>query len=144
MLKQNVARELRDRAHGGPFWLERYYDFNVDSERKRVEKLRYIRGNPVTRGLVMNPEDWEWSSYRHYVLGVGGSGRNRVAVDGAQAGADGSISAGQDTTSVVESPSRKKPRPVPSKNGGTRTGHPPHRRTSTPTPPEIDAPRGSA
>jgi putative transposase len=37
------------------------------------EKLRYIHGNPVTRGLVMNPEDWEWSSYRYYVLGVEGA-----------------------------------------------------------------------
>ena len=72
MLKQNVARELRDLAESGPFWLERYYDFNVYSERKRIEKLRYIHRNPVTRGLVTNPEDWEWSSYRHYVSGVEG------------------------------------------------------------------------
>ena len=28
MLKQNVARELRI-PEGNPFWLERYYDFNV-------------------------------------------------------------------------------------------------------------------
>jgi putative transposase len=72
MLKQNVGRELRDLANGGPFWLERYYDFNVYSERKRIEKLRYIHRNPVMRGLVINPEDWEWSSYRHYVSGVEG------------------------------------------------------------------------
>jgi putative transposase len=22
--------------------------------------------NPITRGLVANPEDWPWSSYHHY------------------------------------------------------------------------------
>ena len=24
--------------------------------------------NPVRRSLVENPEDWAWSSYRHYLL----------------------------------------------------------------------------
>ena len=24
--------------------------------------------NPVTRGVVDNPEDWPWSSYRNYLL----------------------------------------------------------------------------
>lgn len=55
-----------------PFWQARYYDFNVWSDRKRVEKLRYMHRNPVTRGLVANPEDWEWSSFCHYLNGVEG------------------------------------------------------------------------
>jgi putative transposase len=71
MLKQNVARELR-LPEGNPFWQERYYDFNVWSETKRVEKLRYIHRNPVRRGLVARPEDWKWSSFRHYATGVEG------------------------------------------------------------------------
>jgi putative transposase len=52
-----------------PFWQKRYYDFNVHSEEKRIEKLRYIHRNPVTRGLVKKPEDWAWSSFRHYASG---------------------------------------------------------------------------
>ena len=71
MLKQNVARELR-LPEGNPFWLERYYDFNVWSETKRVQKLRYIHRNPVRRGLVEKPEDWKWSSFLHYATGVEG------------------------------------------------------------------------
>ncbi len=67
-LKQGVARRLALRA-SEPFWQPRYYDFNVWSERKRVEKLRYIHRNPVKRGLVEKPEDWEWSSFRHYLTG---------------------------------------------------------------------------
>ena len=55
-----------------PFWQARYYDFNVHSEKKRVEKLRYIHRNPVRRGLVQNPQDWPWSSFRHYATGVEG------------------------------------------------------------------------
>jgi len=32
-----------------------------------VEKLRYIHRNPVARGLCARPEDWPWSSFRHYL-----------------------------------------------------------------------------
>ena len=71
-LKQSVARRLALRAPG-PFWQARYYDFNLWSERKFVEKLRYIHRNPLTRGLVVRPEDWAWSSFRHYLSGEPGS-----------------------------------------------------------------------
>ena len=70
-LKQPVSRRLALRQ-GEPFWQARYYDFNVWSDRKRVEKLRYLHRNPVTRGLVAKPEDWRWSSYSHYLTGVEG------------------------------------------------------------------------
>ena len=62
-LKQSVARTLALRS-ADSFWQARYYDFNVWSERKFVEKLRYIHRNPVTRGLVERPDDWLWSSFR--------------------------------------------------------------------------------
>src|ERR1700686_803807 len=50
-------------------WQKRFYDFNVWSEHKRIEKLRYMHRNPVQRGLVELPELWRWSSYRSYYLG---------------------------------------------------------------------------
>ena len=56
-----------------PFWQARYYDFNVYTRRKRVEKLRYMHRNPVVRGLVKTPEEWAWSSYRHYATGLEGT-----------------------------------------------------------------------
>ena len=49
-------------------WQRRFYDFNVWGERKRVEKLRYMHRNPVKRGLVLAPEQWEWSSSRSYAF----------------------------------------------------------------------------
>src|SRR5437660_3355558 len=64
-LKQGVARRLALRA-AESFWQARYYDFNVWSHGKFVQKLRYIHRNPVKRGLVARREDWPWSSYRHY------------------------------------------------------------------------------
>jgi len=72
MLKQVSAHELRQFTQGKAFWLARYYDFNVWTDHKRIEKLRYIHRNPVVRGLVANPEDWEWSSYRHHLTGAEG------------------------------------------------------------------------
>ncbi len=47
-----------------PFWQTRLHDFNVWTEKKRVEKLRYMHSNLVKRGLTAAPEDWRWSSCR--------------------------------------------------------------------------------
>jgi putative transposase len=84
-MKQSVSR--RRVGVGGHFRQRRYYDFNVWTEKKRIEKLRYIHRNPVKRGLVERPEDWEStppraraarggdpvrSSYRHYLAGQPG------------------------------------------------------------------------
>jgi putative transposase len=47
-------------------WQARYYDFNICTAHKRVDKLRYLHRNPVKRGLVEAPELWHWSSFRAY------------------------------------------------------------------------------
>jgi putative transposase len=65
-LKLSVSVQSRER----PFWQARYYDFNVHNEEKRAEKLRYMHRNPVKRGLAAKPEDWAWSSFRHYATGI--------------------------------------------------------------------------
>jgi putative transposase len=71
MLKQITSRRLRP-AHLARFGQVRYYDFPVWSEKKRIEKLRYIHRNPVCRGLAVRPEDWEWSSFRQWATGCDG------------------------------------------------------------------------
>ncbi len=71
-LKQSVARLLALRAPE-PFWQARYYDFDVRSAEKETEKLKYLHRNPLRRGLVNKPEDWPWSSYRHYLTGTVGT-----------------------------------------------------------------------
>ena len=50
-------------------WQARFYDYNVWSGSKRLEKVRYIHRNPVRRGLVETPEQWRWSSFRAYAYG---------------------------------------------------------------------------
>jgi len=67
-LKTSVSKQSRYR----PFWQVRYYDFNVYSSAKIAEKLRYMHRNPVARRLVSRPEEWKWSSFRHYLNGKRG------------------------------------------------------------------------
>jgi putative transposase len=86
VLKQRTARALLPKRKKNPrqpslfeetrrraFWQARFYDFNVFTTRKRVEKLRYMHRNPVERGLAESPEQWRWSSYRFYLLQEAGS-----------------------------------------------------------------------
>jgi len=72
-LKISVSKQAKER----PFWQARYYDFNVFTEEKRIEKLDYMHWNPVKRGLVEKPEDWPWSSSRYYQTGE--QGRVRIS-----------------------------------------------------------------
>jgi len=69
--RPRAQREFWDtiRRH---FWQPRSYDFNVYSDRKVTEKLRYMHRNPVRRGLVSSPELWRWSSYRAFAFGEQG------------------------------------------------------------------------
>ena len=69
----------------GRIWESRFYDFGVFSEHKRVEKLRYIHRNPVKRGLVLEPQDWAWSSFRHYAYDESGL----VVVNEPEGGVEG-------------------------------------------------------
>jgi len=83
VLKQRVAvRLLRRRRSSSQrelweaprlhFWQPLSYDFNLYSDRKVTEKLRYLHRNPVKRGLVSSPELWRWGSYRAFALGEQG------------------------------------------------------------------------
>lgn len=87
-LKQRFARKLLRKLRSGAdsrqgelwsatldeghIWQRRFYDFVVFTEKKRVEKLRYMHRNPGKRGLVLEPQQWPWSSYRHYADGERG------------------------------------------------------------------------
>jgi putative transposase len=70
-LKLSFAKRLRSRKHAtesSSFWQKRYYDRNVRDAREFRVKLRYLHRNPVERGLVKEPGEWKWSSFRHYAL----------------------------------------------------------------------------
>jgi putative transposase len=54
---QALKLSVSVQRHERPFWQARYYDFNVFTQPKHVEKLKYMHRNPVRRELVMKPED---------------------------------------------------------------------------------------
>jgi putative transposase len=70
-LKQGFARGLLRKLRSDPrqggldgaaalgdghIWQHRFYGFVVFTEKKRIEKLRYIHRNPVKRGLALEPQ----------------------------------------------------------------------------------------
>jgi REP-associated tyrosine transposase len=69
--KAHICQTKADMGHEvqpSPFWQRRYYDRNVRDNEEFINDLKHIHRNPVKRGLVEKPEDWAWSSYRHYAL----------------------------------------------------------------------------
>lgn len=94
VLKQRVSTRLRHRrrrrSHPSQlvlsfpettslpqFWQRRFYDFNVWSRKKKIEKLGYMHMNPVKRGLVLRSADWIWSSAAFYA----GRESNTIRID---------------------------------------------------------------
>ena len=67
--RRNPAQAVLFDSSPQHIWQKCFYDFNVWTERKRIEKLRYMHRNPATRGLAASPELWHWSSFRSYFLG---------------------------------------------------------------------------
>ena len=57
------------------FWQRRYYDHNCRTNEAVIEKINYCHNNPVRKGLVEEPSQWPWSSYRWY------KGMNKVAIE---------------------------------------------------------------
>jgi putative transposase len=78
-LRKGKRRQSRQRAFSFAessaefrrFWQRRYYDFNVHTRAKMMEKLQYMHGNPVRAKLVLHPGDWPWSSWCDYYRGEG-------------------------------------------------------------------------
>jgi len=72
---ERVLQATRNRGAGSKshkrnlkyrLWQPGFYDFNIHSEEKLLEKLNYMHNNPVKAGLVLSPCDYKWSSYKKY------------------------------------------------------------------------------
>jgi putative transposase len=71
-LMQSVGRRYvryinRTYRRSGTLFEGRFKSSLVDSERYLLTCMRYIELNPVRAGMVDNPGDYRWSSYRHHV-----------------------------------------------------------------------------
>ncbi len=60
------------------FWQEGGgHDRNIISREYIYNSVQYIHDNPVKRGLVSAPEEWEWSSYKDW----SGTGKGSIVVE---------------------------------------------------------------
>jgi len=53
-------------------WQRENYPELIESEDFLEQKFNYIHDNPVRKGYVVKPEDWQYSSARNYLLGDDG------------------------------------------------------------------------
>lgn len=70
MRSLNTCYTMRfNRKNGriGHVFQGRYKSFIVDKDNYLLELSRYIHLNPVRAGIVKDPKDYRWSSYRDYV-----------------------------------------------------------------------------
>ncbi len=54
-------------ARSGTLWEGRYRSTLIQAERYLLACMVYIDLNPVRAGMVVDPADYFWSSYQHYV-----------------------------------------------------------------------------
>ena len=65
LLSIRLSRQKK-RRHIYQFWQPDYYDFNILTERKLNEKLKYMYENPLRKGLCNDPFDYEFSDFKRY------------------------------------------------------------------------------
>lgn len=61
----NVRHGRTDSLFGARFWATL-----IERDEQLLENVRYVAKNPVRAGLVLNAEDWEWSSYSELLRGT--------------------------------------------------------------------------
>ena len=67
--KREVLDRIRapsGRMQDYAFWQPRGYDHNCRSAEFTRDKINYCHMNPVKAGLISDPSEWPWSSYRWY------------------------------------------------------------------------------
>lgn len=55
----------------GAFWEQRYYNQPIESREQFVRTAAYIFNNPVQAGMVLRPEEYEWSNFAELKRGFG-------------------------------------------------------------------------
>jgi len=61
-VKTNLSSSKYKRSHAG-IWQERYYEHTIRNEKDLLEKMEYIKNNPIKHALVDNINDWKYSSF---------------------------------------------------------------------------------
>ena len=60
--KMEISSQKHRRDHSG-IWQERYYEHTIRNEKDLIEKLHYMRSNPIKHNLVERTDEWQYSSF---------------------------------------------------------------------------------
>ena len=60
--KAEISHAKYHRGHAG-IWQERFYEHTIRDEKDWLEKMEYIKYNPIKHGYVDNVADWKYSSF---------------------------------------------------------------------------------
>jgi hypothetical protein len=90
-LTSRHAQEFNRRYHpkGGHVFKARFGSRIVDSDEYFAHLLGYLAFNPVRGGLCAKPEEWQWGSHRHVMLGRPGALCSRSRIEALLPGVDG-------------------------------------------------------
>ena len=60
--KAEISTKKYSRGHSG-IWQERFYEHTIRDEKDWLEKMEYIKNNPIKHKHVEKSEDWKYSSF---------------------------------------------------------------------------------
>ena len=63
--KAEISMKKYHRGHAG-IWQERFYEHTIRDEKDWLEKMEYIKNNPIKHNLVENLADWKYSSFNKH------------------------------------------------------------------------------
>jgi len=61
--KAEISHAKYYRGHSG-IWQERFYEHTIRDEKDWLEKIEYIKHNPIKHEYVENLADWKYSSFK--------------------------------------------------------------------------------
>jgi len=61
--KAEISHAKYNRGHAG-IWQERFYEHTIRDEKDWLEKMEYIKYNPIKHNYVENLADWKYTSFK--------------------------------------------------------------------------------
>ena len=70
-IKGKTATDIRTELNINFKWQKGFYDFNIYTHKKFLEKLNYVHNNPYKDNRIKDPENYPYSSLRFLETGEG-------------------------------------------------------------------------
>ena len=67
-LRGSLSKRIRETTGEGAHWEKDFFDHVLRSQESYLEKMEYVRQNPVRAGLVKHAEDWPYQGEIHRLV----------------------------------------------------------------------------